>query len=66
MGSIPVAGAKKAIAHFCAMAFFVLETSSNTFPNLFANLDRVRIFDQDRSLLARKGSGKNSSQREPS
>ena len=33
MGSIPVAGAKKAIAQKCAMAFLVLATSSNHLQN---------------------------------
>ena len=33
MGSIPVAGAKKAIARFRAMAFLILATSSNHLQN---------------------------------
>ena len=35
-------------------------------PNLRANLDWVRIFDQDRCQLASKRSGENSSRSEPS
>ena len=62
MGSIPVAGAKKAIAHFCAMAFLVPATN-RPISKMRYILDWVRIFDQDRSLLARKRSGKNSSVR---
>ena len=65
MGSIPVAGAKKAIAHFCAMAFLVL-AMNRTISKMPCILDWVRISDESHCLLASKRLGRNSSRSEPS